>query len=444
MAPGAGAARRHRTGIRWFGAPRAGWRDARQRARAADRMPAMGRTLLLVTLLLFLLFAFTLDTGAAGRHSYIFAWCGDVAMKSSDFLAVIDAEPGSPDYGKVVTTVPTGVAATMPHHTEVEMPAGGLLMANGFEAGKTWIFDLRRPTEPRIAASFGDLDGYSHPHTFFRLPDGNVLATFQYKGAAEPRAEGGGLVEVDDQGRALRSASAMSPSAAGELVRPYSVELLPAADRLVSTNTAMHEADGKSRTIQIWQFSTLKVLRTLALPPGPRGDEQYYPGEPRLAQDGRSILVHTFSCGLYLLRGVEKDQPTIQFVYAFPGNLCGVPLRLGHWWLATVPETHSLTVLDISDLEHPREVSRVTFDPSQKPHWAAVDASGARIVVDSDEQSSDHRLFVVDFDPKTGAAKLDERFRDPGSGRPGVSMDGKTWPHGFKGDAYVHGAVFTR
>jgi hypothetical protein len=50
----------------------------------------------------------------------------------------------------------------------------------------------------------------------------------------------------------------------------------------------------------------------------------------------------------------------------------------GHWWLATVPETHSLTVLDISDPEKPREVSRVTFDPGQKPHWIAADLSPAR------------------------------------------------------------------
>jgi hypothetical protein len=51
----------------------------------------------------------------------------------------------------------------VPHHTEVEMPVGGLLMANGFEAGRTWVFDLRDPLRPRIVASFGDLDGYMHP-----------------------------------------------------------------------------------------------------------------------------------------------------------------------------------------------------------------------------------------------------------------------------------------
>jgi hypothetical protein len=56
----------------------------------------------------------------------------------------------------------------------------------------------------------------------------------------------------------------------------------------------------------------------------------------------------------------------------------------------------------------------------------------------------ERRLFILNFDPQTGALKFDGRFRDAGSDRPGVSMDGKSWPHGFHGDAYPHGTVFSR
>jgi hypothetical protein len=48
------------------------------------------------------------------------------------------------------------------------------------------------------------------------------------------------------------------------------------------------------------------------------------------------------------------------------------------------------------------------------------------------------------FDPQTGALTLNGHFRDPGSERVGVSMDGKSWPNGFHGDAYPHGTVFSR
>ncbi|HUQ50352.1 MAG TPA: hypothetical protein VM056_06535 [Terriglobales bacterium] len=413
----------------------------------------MPRTFLLFTALL----ALVLTATAAKKPSYLFAWCGDIDKKGSAFLAVIDADRDSKTYGKVLRTVPTGVADSVPHHTEVEMPRRGFLMANGFEAGRTWIFDLRKPLAPRIVTHFESLDGYMHPHTFFRLKNGNALVTFQYRGSHDPKAPAGGLVEVDDRGKMVRAGNAADPAASDELIRPYSIELLPGADRIVSTNTAMHEADGKTRTLQLWQASTLKVLRTMVLPPGPKGTEQFYPGEPRLLADGETVLVHTFSCGLYMLRGADTSQPSVEFVYGFAGKSCGVPLRIGKYWVQTVEDTHHLAVLDISDPAKPREVSRLDFDSDQEPHWASVDPTGTRIVVNSAEvtpkdpatgkprtEIPDRRLYIVDFDPTTGGVKFDERFRDAGSDRPGLSVSRRSWPHGFKGNTYAHGTVFSR
>jgi hypothetical protein len=111
--------------------------------------------------------------------------------------------------------------------------------------------------------------------------------------------------------------------------------------------------------------------------------------------------------------------------------------------LQTVPAEHAVVALDITDPEHPREVSRVTLDAKQQPHWIALEPGGRRIVINSGEYG-EHRVFIAGFDPQTGKLFLDERFRDQGSDRPGVSMDGKTWPHGFHGNAYPHGAVFSR
>jgi hypothetical protein len=140
---------------------------------------------------------------------------------------------------------------------------------------------------------------------------------------------------------------------------------------------------------------------------------------------------------------VESGQPSARFVYGFSGTGCGVPLRVGHWWIQTVPEAHALMTLDVSNPEHPREVGRLAFDAEQKPHWISLDSSGHRIVLNSGEYG-DHRIFMLDFNPQTGELRRDERFRDTGSDRPGVSMDGKTWPHGFHGNAYAHGTVFSR
>lgn len=120
-----------------------------------------------------------------------------------------------------------------------------------------------------------------------------------------------------------------------------------------------------------------------------------------------------------------------------------MPLRIGNYWVQTLFSEHALTAYDISDRSHIKEVSRLTFDEKQTPHWISADADARRIVLNSGEYG-EHRIYIVNFDPNTGALALDTRFRDAGSDRPGISMDGKFWPHGFHGDAYAHGTVFSR
>ena len=391
----------------------------------------------------FVLLLFWTAGGFAQSSSYLFVWAGDDTKKSNDFLAVLDADPKSPHYGQVAASVAVPGPSGTPHHTELEMPEDGFLLANAFESGRTMVFDLRQPLQPSLAAAFGDLDGYMHPHTYVRLANGHVLATFQYHGGHEAKSDGGGLVEFDERGHVIRSGSAMDPRAKDELIRPYSLVVVPALDRVVSTNTAMHDKDGDSRTVQVWRLSDLKLLQTLMLPPGPRGSEQKFPGEPNLLADGRTVLIHTFSCGLYQVEGIDTGKPSVRHLKSFEGEQCAVPLRIGHYWVQTLFSAHAVAAYDISDLAHVREVSRVSFDEKQKPHWIAADPDGRRIVLNSGEYG-EHRLFMLNFDPQTGALTLDGRFRDAGSERPGISMDGKSWPHGFRGDAYPHGTVFSR
>jgi hypothetical protein len=396
-----------------------------------------------ILFVLIALIAFSLSADAyAQKNSYIFVWGGDDAHKSSDFLSVINADAQSPDYGKVIASVAVPGAPGQPHHTEAEMPAGGFLLADAFESGQTSLFDLRKPLQPRLVTTFGEMHGFTHPHTYIRLPNGHILATFQYHGGHEPKSDGGGLVEFTQEGRSIRAGSAMDPGTKDELKRPYSVVALPQLDRAVSTNTSMH-GDDTTRTIQIWRLSDLKLLRTLILPAGPHGNEQTLPGEPRLLSDGKTVLIHTFSCGLYALEGINSDNPQVRHVYSFEGKTCAVPLQIGRYWIQTLASARALATYDISDLGHIREVSRLKFNEKQFPHWIAADTDNQRILLNSGEYA-EHRLYMVKFNPQTGALELDDKFRDPGSAEPGVSMDGKTWPHGFTGNAYGHGAVFSR
>ncbi|MDP9159404.1 MAG: selenium-binding family protein, partial [Acidobacteriota bacterium] len=101
---------------------------------------------------------------ASAPSKCLFVWAGDDHKKASDFLAVLDADPASSRYGQVIASVAVPGPTGTPHHTELEMPSGGFLLANAFESGRTLLFDLREPRTPRLVTSFGDIDGYMHPH----------------------------------------------------------------------------------------------------------------------------------------------------------------------------------------------------------------------------------------------------------------------------------------
>jgi hypothetical protein len=182
--------------------------------------------------------------GATGH--YLLVWAGDRDKKGNDFLAVIGADPSSPSYGHLLTTVATDQQTVRVHHTEYTMPANGMLFANDHDAGRTFIFDVRNPLQPKIVTSFWDMAGYMHPHSYVRLPNGHVLVTFQHQHDGSAAAGGGktgGLVEIDDSGKVVRSASNADPAFPSALLMPYGLVVLPAVDRIVSTNSSMHDDD---------------------------------------------------------------------------------------------------------------------------------------------------------------------------------------------------------
>ncbi|CAN5444840.1 hypothetical protein BH23ACI1_BH23ACI1_27330 [soil metagenome] len=375
---------------------------------------------------------------------YLYLWTASADATQPDFLAVLDVTEGGAQYGRLVTTLPVPGRGNAPHHTEHEMPADGQLFANGFGSGQTFVFDLTNPAEPRLASQFGDLEGYSHPHSFLRLPNGNVLATFQMRhdGTA---VTAGGLVELTAAGAPVRSRSANYPGADPGL-RVYSGAIVPAYDRIVTTTTDMDKDFAASRNLQVGRLSDLSLLRTFPLPDGAAGNEGMLTAEPRLLDDGRTVLVSTFNCGLYLMEGLEGDTPSARLVASFPqkaGTSCAIPVIAGRYYLVTVPAWSAVVSLDISDPGAPREVSRIALADGDVPHWIAISPDHRRVVVTGYE-GMQHRVVIARLDPDTGQLAVDERFREDGATEPGFRMDNKTWPHGGTARGIPHGAVFSR
>ena len=389
---------------------------------------------------------------ASATGHYLFAWAGDPDKKAEDFVAVIDADPASPGYGKLVASAASGIRSAQIHHTEYWMPDSGMLFANDHRAATTVIMDLRDPLHPSAHASFRDLEGFSHPHSFLRLPNGHVLASFQVEGhmdhggMAMPMVDPGalpgvhgGLVEIDDEGHAVRAASTADPARTNDLLMAYSLLPLPDIDRVVVTNSSMRGEDLQGHTYQIFRLSDLKRLSTndFDAPPGRYGEIN--PEEARRGPDG-AVYVQTLGCGIERITGIAEDRPQSKLVWQFPGGGCGVPSIVAHYLIMTVPILHAVVVLDIADGAHPVEVTRVVLDGTITPHWTGYDAKTRRLAVTGYDEN---RLFMLSFDPATGALAIDPAFHDD-KGKPGFDFDNRTWPHGWTGSAMAHGVVFSK
>ncbi len=375
---------------------------------------------------------------------YLYVWAGAEGEGDSDFLAVLDADPASPTYGQVLSTVPVGVRGNA-HHSEHSMPSGDSLFVNSFSAGESFVIDLSDPEAPSVASSFGAIGEYTYPHTFERLPGGNVLATFQTKGEGSEAA--GGLLELTTAGGLVRAVDVADP--VDPELRAYSVTPIPRIDRAVSTTSDMW-AVRTGTSFQVWRLSDLDLLRTVRLEPGPGGYEHRDPAEVRLLSDSVTAMMTTFTCALYLLRDLEGETPSAELVNALPWSSyetdeCGIPATWGDIWLQTYRHADGawLVSFDVSDPTDPVELDRLAWDGAWWPHWISIEPGGQRVVVTSGEGETLYRVLMVRMNLETGALDFDPSFRDPGGSEPGVLFDRTAWPHGQAGAARPHGAVFS-
>jgi hypothetical protein len=344
-----------------------------------------------------------------------------------DFLAVFDIRPGA-SFGRLVAMLPVGDAA-MAHHTSYAEPPDNILYANDWAANQTYVFDLRDPKHPRLVRQFGSVGTYSYPHSFVYLPGGNTLATFQYSGGFNHAP--GGLVEIDPQGQVVRTASAVVPGYPD--IRPYSVTVAEKLNRVVTGSGDMMGAQA-SHVAQVWQLSDLKLIATMQLPPQADwfNDEAADTSEPRVLADGKTVVVPSFHCGLYLVEGLAGEHPTLKHIYDFGYRVCEVPVVAGDFLLEAMESGHAIVSLDMHDPEHPHEVGRVLLPPDEYPHWLGLEPDGDRVAITGPGALATKVRFAT-INRHTGKLTLE----------PSTIDLTRAWPDGWQGSAIPHGAVFS-
>ena len=248
-----------------------------------------------------------------------------------DFLAVIDAEPSSPSYGKVVNTVTVGpFLENEPHHMPYVWHKGDRIYAGGLFSDTTYVFDVANlPAVALVGVNQpADTPCGSVPDAYWTLSDGTAYGTYmggpnlpgpcRYTNGEVRVGNGfagtpGSLVRIGRDGRTLAEVPAaldtpedaarcpgLPPLPTPSCANPHGIQVREDLNRMITTDYAepknvvfdpLRPVDPNlfRDTVRIWDISDRnnpKVVSVSAMPDGPRHERNPGHEEPRGIMEG--------------------------------------------------------------------------------------------------------------------------------------------------------------
>jgi len=216
-----------------------------------------------------------------GQEDYVYVWTVGVdgVGDGSDKLVTVDANPKSPSYGKVVSSVSVG-GRHEAHHGGFSDDRRYLWMG-GLDDSAIFVFDVATdPGKPKLVKTIDsfakDSGGVVGPHTFFALP-GRMLIS----GLSNDTDHGGktALVEYNNNGEYVQTLWLPDNAVYG-----YDVRVQPRLNRMLTSsftgwNNYMTEF-GKvvsnpeamkqfGNTVVVWDAHARKPIQVLDVPGAP-------------------------------------------------------------------------------------------------------------------------------------------------------------------------------
>jgi selenium-binding protein 1 len=327
----------------------------------------------------------------------LYVWASDQARVAPDFLAVIDFDRRSPDYGKVLRTVPVpppGNIGNEAHHCHTSadqkiLACGGLLSLLKSQNG-IFFFDISNARYPKFLLSTRAPNS-SITDDFIPLPGGGFLVTNM--GSATGGA-GGRLVEFDKHLRLVAEYPSTSPADGG--FNPHGIDADFSRNMLVTsdfinpvTTLNVFAGDVQLRSsLRFWDLRERRITRTVFLPDqAGTMDAKLIPGDPH----GRAITTNMFTGFVYTV-----DPTDGSFVQAFDCETIvphiNVPVRGGMAQLLALPrsgrrlifglfQAGQVGMLDITNPNQFTQVSVVSFGKDTGPHSVHLTHDDKRLVV---------------------------------------------------------------
>ena len=359
----------------------------------------------------------------------LYVWASDVAGVAPDFLAVIDFDRTSLNYGRVLRTVPLpapGNLGNEPHHCHTSadvtiLACGGLLSVLKGQ-NDIFFFDISDARQPKFLKSTRAPNS-SITDDFVALPGGGFLVTNM--GSASGGA-GGRLVEFDKNLNLVGEYPATSPADGG--FNPHGMDADFTTNRLVTSDfinpvTTLNVFAGAMElrsSVRFWDLSARRITRTVALPDNAGTmDVKLIPGDSR----GRAVTVNMFT-GLFYSVDPTDGSYTQAFDAATVTPHVDTPVRGGLPGLLAVPRSGGrviyatimagqVVMLDVTNPLQFKQLSVVSFGKDTGPHSVHLTHDGARLVVtDYFLNQDDFGKVHLDGDHKVHVLNVSDRSLD--------------------------------
>jgi len=357
----------------------------------------------------------------------LYVWASDQAHIAPDFLAVIDFDRKSPDYGRVLRTVPLpppGNIGNEPHHCHTSedqtiLACGGLLSVLKGQ-NDIFFFDITDARNPKFLTSTRAPNS-SITDDFLPLPGGGFLVTNM--GSASGGA-GGRLVEFDKHLNLVAEHPAAQP-ADGKfnphgLDADFSRNVLVTSDFInpVTTLNAFSGPIELRSSLRFWDLQQRRITRTVFLPDNAGTmDVRLLPGDSR----GRAVTVNMFTGLFYSVdptdgsyeQAFDADAVTPHVDAPVHGGMPGLLAmpRSGRTLIFATIMAGQVVMLDVTNPKQFKQLSVVSFGKNAGPHSVHLTHDDKRLVVtdyflNEDDfgkvhLDGDHKVHVLDVGEKT-------------------------------------------
>jgi len=366
---------------------------------------------------LLLVMAATPGVFAADGHksqapeTVLYIWAGDQARVAPDFLAVVDFDAGSENYGHVIKTVPIpppGNVGNEPHHCHLNksktiLGCGGLLSVLKGQNG-IFFFDVTDKYNPKFILSSKAVES-SITDDFFPTPEGGFLIS--QMGAADGTSPGR-IAELDRNLHFVANhfgttsmflewpknppVDGFNPH--GISARP-GINLMMTADFILPASTLnVVPGDPILRgTVRIWDYASRTIIKTIE-PQNPNGgpalgtmDVKMLPRDP----NGIGYVAGMFDGHIYMidpLAGTASaafDLSTVTphvdtEVPGGMGQILATP-QSGDRLIIGLFQAGQVVMLDTTDRANLKQISVVSFGSGAGPHNLMLSDDDSRLVV---------------------------------------------------------------